>query len=424
MSETERNWAGNVAYRAIRLHAPKSVEQVQDVVRESDTLRVLGSRHSFNGIADCSGDLVSLDRLERVVRLDRECSRVTVNANIRYGELCQHLHDEGYALHNLASLPHISVAGACATGTHGSGDKNGNLATAVSAMELVTAGGEIITLSRKGDGEEFLGAVAGLGGLGVVTQITLDVLPTFDVRQYVYRNLPVSRLEKHFDAIMGSAYSVSLFTDWRNERIDQLWVKQRVSGDAPAGPPDLFRATPATRDMHPIGSLSAENCTRQMGIPGPWQKRLPHFRMEFTPSSGEELHSEYFVAREYAYEAILAISRLSEQLAPLLLVSEVRTIAADDLWMSPCYHQDSVALHFTWKRDWPAVRELLPALEEALAPFGARPHWGKLFTLAPEKLQASFEKLPEFRQLLLRYDPGGKFRNAFLDRFIFDIKDR
>jgi xylitol oxidase len=420
MNDVQKNWAGNIEYSASRLHFPETVEQVQDVVRGCDSLKVLGSRHSFNHIADSKGDLVSLDRLESVVELDRQRNTVTVNGNIKYGELCQHLHDEGYALHNLASLPHISVAGACATATHGSGDGNGNLATAVSAIEIVTADGEVVKLSREQNSEVFPGAVVGLGGLGVITKITLDVVPTFELRQNVFQNLPLSSLENHFDAIMGSAYSVSLFTDWRNERFDQVWLKQRLTRDGVNVPqPELFGASPATRDLHPIEGLPADNCTRQMGVPGPWHERLPHFRMEFTPSSGEELQTEYFVARKHAIGALRAISQLGKRLAPWLLVSEARTVAADDLWMSPCYRQDSVALHFTWKRDWQAVRELLPRIEEKLAPFDARPHWGKLFTMSQEQLHASIAKMPDFRQLLMRHDPGGKFRNAFLDTYIF-----
>jgi xylitol oxidase len=420
MNDIQTNWAGNYRYSAARIHFPETVEQIQDVVMRSDAVRVLGSRHSFNGIADCTGDLVSLEKLDRVIELDREHDTVTVNGNIKYGQLCHYLHDEGYALHNLASLPHISVAGACATATHGSGDNNGNLATAVSALEIVTAGGEVIELSRKQHGKHFLGAVVGLGAIGVVTKATLDLVPTFDVRQSVYEKLPLSRLEEHLDDIMASAYSVSLFTDWQNERFDQVWLKERVTDEVTyERPAELFEASLASRDRHPMESLSAENCTTQMGIPGPWHERLPHFRMEFTPSSGEELQTEYFVAREQAFAAMLAVSRLREHLAPLLLVSEVRTIAADNLWMSPCYRQDSVALHFSWKQNWPAVRELLPVIEAGLAPFDARPHWGKLFTVAPRQLQSSFEKLTDFRQLLVHYDPDGKFRNAFLDTHIF-----
>jgi xylitol oxidase len=420
MSDIQRNWAGNYEYSTVSVHFPETVAQIQDMVKGCHKLKVLGSRHSFNGIADCREDLVSLEKLDQAVILDRERNMVTVSANLRYGEFCRHLDNEGYALHNLASLPHISVAGACATATHGSGDNNGNLSTAVSAMEIVTTEGQVVNLSREQHGEQFQGAVVGLGGIGVITKISLDIGPTFDMRQAVYENLPLSSLEDHFDTIMSSAYSVSLFTDWQSESFNQVWVKQKTTEEfSPELAPGLFTATLATGERHPIASLSAENCTRQMGIPGPWYERLPHFRMDFTPSSGEELQSEYFVPRQYALPALLAISRLREHLAPHLLVSEVRTIAADNLWMSPCYQQDCVAIHFTWKPNWQKVRKLLPIVEEKLAPFSARPHWGKLFTMPPTRLRSLYEKLPDFQQLLRHYDPAGKLRNKFLDTYIF-----
>jgi xylitol oxidase len=420
MIENQRNWAGNYTYSAARLHHPETLEQVQELVRRHSKLRVLGSRHSFNGIADSAGDLISLERFDHVVGLDHERRTVTVEAGIRYGQLGQHLHAEGYALHNMASLPHISVAGACATATHGSGAGNGNLATAVAAMELVTAGGEVVVLSRDQHGDQFQGAVVGLGGLGVVTKLTLDVVPTFDMRQDVYENLPVAQLEEHFDTIQSSAYSVSLFTDWQSEHVNEVWLKRRVLDDAAmALGPTFFGATRARTDLHPIASISAENCTAQMGIPGPWCERLPHFRMNFTPSSGEELQTEYFVPRRHAVAALQAIARLRERLAPLLQISELRTIAADTLWMSPCYQQECIALHFTWKKDWPAVGKLLPIIEEHLEPFDARPHWGKLFAMPAARLQSLYERLPDFQQLLRSYDPEGKFRNAFLDTYIF-----
>jgi xylitol oxidase len=352
--------------------------------------------------------------------IDRAHRTVIVSGGDRYGQLCTELHRAGYALPNLASLPHISVAGACATATHGSGDHNGNLATSVAALEVVTADGSLVHISRERDEEEFPGAVVGLGGLGVVTKLTLDLVPAFDVRQDVYENLPLAQLEAHFEEIVSRAYSVSLFTDWRDERVNQVWVKGRVTGGAAfAAEASLFGATPAPTHRHPIHSLSAQACTPQMGQPGPWYARLPHFRMNFTPSSGEELQSEYLVPRPQAVAALRAIDGLRAQVAPLLQISEVRTIAADDLWMSPCYRQACVGIHFTWKKDWAAVRHLLPRLEEALAPFQARPHWGKLFTMPAARLQALYTKLPDFQRLLRTYDPRGKFGNAFLDRYIF-----
>jgi xylitol oxidase len=418
-SPPRTNWAGNLTYSTDNLHRPKTIEALQEVIRKCDKARALGTRHSFNSIADSTDNQVSLQHLNQAVTLDEEANTVTCSGGMRYGELCLYLHDHGYALHNLASLPHISVAGACATATHGSGDRNGNLATPVAALEIVTADGELLSLSRDKDPEKFHGAVVGLGGLGIVAKVTLDVQPTFEMRQDVFLDLPLDQMEQHFDDIFSSGYSVSFFTDWREPRINQVWVKSRLdAGNAAEAPAELYGARPAIRDVHPIIDLSAENCTKQMGVPGPWYDRLPHFRLGFTPSSGEELQSEYFVPRQNAVDAILAIQRMGEKVSPHLFISEIRSIDADGLWMSPCFQQPSVALHFTWKPDWPAVQKLLPQIEAELAPFNVKPHWGKLFTLDPATLQSRYEKLEDFRQLLDKYDPEGKFRNEFLEKNI------
>jgi len=415
-----KNWAGNLEYGTDRLYSANSLEQVRDYVKKQSKLKVLGTRHCFNNIADSTHNILSLKSMDEVVALDPEAHTVTVNAGITYGQLCPYLHTRGFALHNLASLPHISIAGACSTATHGSGEKNGNLATAVSALEIVTAAGEVVKLSRQIDGEAFRGAVVGLGALGVITKITLDVQPTFMMRQYVYENLPLSEMRDQFDAIESSAYSVSLFTDWQKQRINEVWIKSRVEeGQAFEATSEFFGAKRAIRNLHPIAELSAENCTEQMGVPGPWYERLPHFRMGFTPSAGKELQSEYFVPRRHAVEAILAVERLHDQVSPHLMISEIRAIAADNLWLSPCYEQPCVTIHFTWKQDWPAVRKLMPVIEKELAPFNARPHWGKLFTTSPAELKSIYKKIPEFVQLSKKYDPQGKFRNEFLNTNIF-----
>ncbi|MEO8355289.1 MAG: D-arabinono-1,4-lactone oxidase [Chloroflexota bacterium] len=419
MIENFSNWADNYTYQAAQYHEPETVEQIQDLVIHSPRLKALGTRHSFNDIADSPESLVSLKHFDRIIALDRERLTVTVEAGMRYGQLARWLHGEGYALHNLASLPHISVAGACATATHGSGDRHGNLATAVSTLEMVTGKGNVVTLTREENLEELQGSVVGLGGLGIVTKLSLDISPTFQMQQDVYENLPLAELEEHFDELFSSGYSVSLFTDWRGTSFNQVWVKRNVPGGISLkAEPQLFGATPAASSLHPIPTLLAENCTEQMGVCGPWFERLPHFRMDFTPSSGEELQSEYIVPRQHAFAALRAIDQVQEQVAPLLQISEVRTIAADDLWMSPCYKQACVAIHFTWKKDWPAVRILLPIIEDQLAAFDARPHWGKLFTMSATRLQSLYQKLPDFQQLLQQYDPQGKFRNLFLDRYI------
>lgn len=415
-----KNWAGNIEYGTEQLETARSLDQIREVVRKQANLKVLGTRHCFNTIADSKDRFLSLKEMDRVVALDPTARTVTIEPGITYGQLCPYLDNKGWALHNLASLPHISVAGACSTATHGSGEKNGNLATAVSALAMVNASGEEVKLSRGQDGETFRGTVVGLGALGVVARIILDVQPRFMMQQYVYENLPLSELKEHFDAIESAAYSVSLFTDWQDGRINEVWLKTRMDqGRTFDAPREFFGAKRATRNLHPIAALSAENCTEQMGVPGPWYERLPHFRMGFTPSAGKELQSEYFVPRPHAVEAILAVEKLRERVGPHLMISEIRTIAADDLWLSPCYKRPSVTIHFTWKQDWPAVSRLLPVIEKQLAPFEPRPHWGKLFTIPPAQLRASYQKLPEFVELSGKYDPRGKFRNDFLNTNVF-----
>jgi alditol oxidase len=414
------NWSGNLTYGTDRLREAASIEQIRSFVRSEEKVKVLGTRHCFNSIADSRYNQLSVLPMHDVLALDAAHRTVTIDAGMTYGQLCPFLDKKGFALHNLASLPHISVAGACSTATHGSGEKNGNLATAASALELVTAAGDVVKVSRQVDSELFQGAVVGLGALGVITRITLDIQPRYSMRQYVYENLPLSQMKDHFDEIQSSGYSVSLFTDWQKRRINELWIKSRDGeGLTFAAPEEFFGAKLATRNLHPIAELSAENCTEQMGVPGPWYDRLPHFRMGFTPSAGKELQSEYFVPRRNAVDAILAVERLRDQVGPHLLISEIRTIAADDLWMSTAYKRPSVAIHFTWKQDWPAVRRLLPIIERELGPFQPRPHWGKLFTLSPAELRLRYEKLPEFVRLAMKYDPKGKFRNDFLSANVF-----
>lgn len=414
-----RNWAGNYEYRAGRVHHPESVEQVQDLVRRLPTVRALGSRHSFNDIADSPGELISLDRLPRSVFVDPEASTVAVHGGIRYGELCEPLERAGLALHNLASLPHISVAGACATATHGSGVALGNLATIVAGIDVVTADGEIERFSRDRNADELAGATVGLGGLGIVTSLELAVEPTFQMRQDVYESMPFARVEDRFDEVASSGDSVSFFTDWREPTFEQVWLKRRVTPEPFAAEPEFFGARLATVAHHPIRGLPAESCTQQLGVAGPWHERLPHFRMDHTPSSGDELQSEYLLPREHAVPALRAIAAISRHVASILQASEIRTIAADELWMSPSYRRASVAIHFTWHPDGPAVSAAMPLIEAALAPFEPRPHWGKLFTLPPDEVRARYPKLPAFVALLRRHDPTGKFRNEFLDRYVF-----
>lgn len=418
--EPRTNWAGNLTYSTDNLYTLETVDELQEIIKKHKKIRGLGTKHSFNAIADSSKNQVSTSKLNKIISLDKEKNTVTVEAGIKYGELCTYLDENGYALHNLASLPHISIAGACATSTHGSGIMNGSLATAVSAIEFVNAAGDIVSLSKEKEPEEFSGAIVGLGAIGIVTKMTLDLLPTFKMKQVVYRNMPMSELEKNFESIMSAGYSVSLFTDWKNKNINQVWIKSKATDNESASiAPEFHGAKAATKNMHPLEDLSAENCTEQLGVAGPWYERMPHFRMGFTPSSGKELQSEFFIPFANAYEGMMAIEKLNDKVSPHLFITEVRTIAADDLWMSPFYKKTCLAIHFTWKQVWDEVQKLLPLIEEALAPFNPRPHWGKLFTLKPAVLQSRIERLNDFKTLMVKHDPDGKFRNEFIDLKLF-----
>lgn len=419
--ENLKNWAGNITYGTRQLYTPATIGETQKLVSRLSKVKALGTRHCFNSIADSKDNLLSLKQMdEQIYALDTKAMKVTVSGAMKYGYLAPYLQSKGYALHNLASLPHISVAGACATATHGSGVKNGNLSTAVSAMEIIKSNGEVVSLSREKDGDRFYGAVVNLGALGIVSKITLDIQPSFNVRQDVYQNLPLARLQKHFDEIVSAGYSVSLFTDWQTTNINEVWIKTKIEEGRDyhfAG--DFFGAAAATRNLHPIADLSAENCTEQLGVPGPWYERLPHFKMGFTPSSGKELQSEYFVPRAHAVEAIMKIQRLGKQIGRHLFITEIRTIDADECWMSPCYRQPSVTIHFTWKQDIPEVSQLLPVIERELAPFHAKPHWGKIFHMSYSRLSSLYPRMEDFRQLAASFDPEGKFRNDFLNRNVF-----
>ena len=393
------------------MHRPTTRDELCEIVAGCPRLRVTGSRHSFNGIAD-SAELISLEALPQTVTVDPESMTVTISAGLTYAQLGESLRAEGLALHNLASLPHINVAGAISTGTHGSGDRSGNLATAVAALEIVTSTGETVMAAR--GQPDFDGMVVGLGSLGVITSLTLDVEPAYEVQQSVFLGLDWEALYGNFDEVTSAGDSVSLFTSWGSE-IDQVWIKRRTEREPSEDPGNLFGAAPAAAQLHPIPGCDPVNCTTQLGIPGDWSDRLPHFRAGFIPSSGNEIQSEYIVPRRHAIDAIQATRALADYIRPVLQVSEIRTLAADSLWMSPEYQRDSVAIHFTWQPAPDAVGAALARVEVALAPFEARPHWGKLFLAEAPQVAPLYPRLADFARLVASLDPPGAFRNEWLE---------
>lgn len=394
---TGTNWARNVAFRAKTFAEPVSLDELRAIVGRSDRVRALGTRHSFSRIADTTGTHVSLAGLPPLIEIDSAARQVRVGGGIRYTELAPRLTAAGWALPNLASLPHITVAGACATATHGSGDGNGNLATPVVELEMVTAAGDMVTIDS--EHSDFYGAVVGLGRLGIVSALTLDLVPSFEIAQYVYDDVPNERLDADFDAIFASGYSVSVFTDLGR---NQLWCK-RLAAD-PVPPRDWFGAGPAAGPRNPVPGMPVQNATEQGGVPGPWHARLPHFRAEFTPSAGAELQSEYLLPRSHAVAALQAARELRDEITAVLQICELRTVAADELWLSPSYRRPTVGMHFTWVDDTAAVMPVVAAVEERLAPFEPRPHWGKVYLAS-----GRYERLADFTRLAQEFDPAGKF---------------
>ena len=413
---TLTNWAGNITFGAAHVHRPGSLDELQTLVAASDRVRALGSGHSFSPVADTTADLVSVAGLPATVDVSADRTTATVAAGMRYGEVAVALQAHGLALHNLGSLPHISVAGAVATGTHGSGPTLGSLSTAVVGLDLVTATGAMLRLDRTD--RRFPGAVVALGALGVVTAVTLAVQPTYDVAQTVYQDLPVRRLATDLDEILAAGYSVSLFTTWSRDVVDQVWVKRRTDDLRAALGPDWLDMHAATGPLHPVPGMSPASCTEQLGVPGPWHERLPHFRLDHTPSSGAELQTEYLVPRRHAVAALDAVQAMAPRVAAVLQVSELRTVAADDLWLSPAYEQDSLAVHFTWVDDAAAVAPVVAELEQRLAPFGPRPHWGKVFTMPPAAVQPLYPRLPDVVTLRRELDPDGVFGNDMVDTYL------
>ncbi|MEV6293259.1 FAD-binding protein [Streptomyces sp. NPDC051896] len=405
---TVTNWARTITYAPREFHRPRTLDALAALVADSARVRVLGSGHSFNRIADPGPDgvLLSTAGLPRTIDVDTAARTVRVSGGVRYAELARTVHAHGLALSNMASLPHISVAGSVATGTHGSGVDNGPLASAVREVEMIAADGTTGTMGR--DDQRFDGVVTSLGALGVVTALTLDLEPAYEVEQRVYTELPLEGLD--FDAVAAAGYSVSLFTDWRKPGFRQVWVKRRT--DRPAV--DFPWAAPAAGPLHPVPGMPAQNCTGQLGVPGPWHERLPHFRAEFTPSSGEEIQSEYLLPRSAALDALNALDGIRETVAGVLQTCEVRTVAADTQWLSPAHGRDSVALHFTWVRDETAVLPVVRRLEEVLDAFDPRPHWGKVFETPSAVLRGRYARFADFRALVRHLDPSGTFANDFV----------
>ena len=412
-----RNWSEHVEFSAASFAEPGTLGDLQALVASSDRIRALGTAHSFNDIADTTGIHVSVAGLPRGIEIDASHDVARVSAGMRYGEAARLLHERGWAVHNMASLGHISVAGTIATGTHGSGDRNPTLSASVRGLEIVTATGDLARLSAETDPDGFAGTIVSLGALGVVTTVDLAIEPAFDIRQYVFDDVSHAALLADFDTTFGSAYSVSFFTCWAPGLVGQVWMKRRGDTDGEWLEPGILDGTLADGKRHPLPGHDAIHCTEQGGVAGPWHERLPHFRLDFTPSSGDELQTEYLVPRDRAIAILRDLEVLAPRIHPLLHVSEIRTMCADDLWLSGAYGRDTVGIHFTWQRR-PEVLGLLPDLDAFFAGRGGRPHWGKLYDASAASITTRYPRFADFVALVERMDPTGKFRNRTLDALL------
>jgi xylitol oxidase len=405
-----QNWSKNVDFNDRAFLQPESLAELQELVRSNQKIRARGTAHCFNEIANTSSYAISLAKMPKIIEVSAATNSATVSSGLTYGELAPALHNQGWALNNLASLPHISIAGSISTGTHGSGIKNQNLANQVLSLDLVTAEGELRHIDRANPA--FNALVVGLGLGGIVYQYELKIEPTFEIRQVIYPEIPLDVLQRNFDQIMGTAYSVSYFTDWSSSQVGNLWCKFR---DGEVIPESIGGSAKADKKYHPIPSVDPVACTDQLGESGDWHQRLSHFKLEFTPSVGEEIQTEFFVDRKDAAAAIEAVSNLGEEITPLLWITELRTIAADDLWLSGAYQRDTLAIHFTWKKDL-AIYPVIEKVEAALRPYNYRPHWGKVFTADGKYLSSVYPKMSEFKALVEALDPTSKFENTFTRR--------
>ncbi|SDG65753.1 FAD-binding protein [Microbacterium pygmaeum] len=406
-----KNWAGTHEYSAPRVATATTEDEVRAIVAEGGPVHALGTRHSFTDLPDTAGTLIDLVGLEGGYRLDEQAGTVSVAGGTRYGVLAQWLDARGLALHNLGSLPHISVAGATATATHGSGNRNGVLTSAVRGIRYVGADAEVHEV-REGDAD-FPAVAVGLGAFGIVTEVTLAVEPTYRVRQDIYQGVSWDAALQRFDELTGAGYSVSVFTRWVDEALGDVWVKTRLESDDDAVD-DVLLDGARQVEANPLANL--DDITELGGVPGPWMLRLPHFRLDGTPSFGDEIQSEYFVARSDAPAALRAVRKLGASIEPHLLVSELRTAASDELWLSGAYQRDLLAIHFTWRNDPAGVLGVLPLIEEALAPFAARPHWGKLHAFDAAAIARVHPRIADARTVFERLDPEGRFVNAHLLR--------
>jgi len=410
-----KNWAGNLTFSGKEYIEVDSISRLQSVVSKASGVKVLGTGHSFSDIADTTQTQISIKNLSNEIEIDSIKKVALVPAGMQYADVCRYLEKRGWALFNTASLGEITVAGAILTGTHGSGSYNPILSDCVEGIEMVLASGEIFNLLRE-DSKEFSGFVVSLGALGVFTKLKLKIVESFSIKQFIYENIGMQSIAENFEAIFDKAYSVSYFSNWEKNTTGQIWMKFLDDNNLAELPSVWLGGNIANANQHPVKTNDPSPCTDQMGVSGKWLYRLPHFKLDCSPASGDEVQTEYLVNRTYVREYIAGLSNIGDEIAARVYATEIRTIKSDDLWLSGAHGRQTVGFHFTWKKS-DSLHKFLPKVEEILGEHDGRPHWGKLFSTPRENLMGRYPKYSHFEELLKKYDPDKKFRNSFINRY-------
>ena len=413
-----KNWAGNLTFSAREFIEVNSISKLQQVVSSSQAVKVLATGHSFNAIGDTTETLISIKNLSNGIEIDSQNAQALIPAGMAYADAARYLESNGWAFSNMASLGEVTIAGAISTGTHGSGSNNGVLSTSVVGLEIVLGSGELITIDQS-NSEEFAGFVVSLGALGVFTKIKMKIIPSFSVKQFVYENIGIQVVAENFDTVFNSAYSVSYFSNWAKNSTGQIWMKFLDDSSSDNLSDNWLGANQAKAKQHPVKINNPDPCTDQLGISGKWLYRLPHFKLDSSPASGDEVQTEYLVDRKYVNEYIQDLRAIGDEIAPRVYATEIRTIKSDELWLSGAYQRETVGFHFTWKKSDTLV-DFLPRIEEILGKHHGRPHWAKLFSVRSDELSARYPKYSDFEALLKKYDPKQKFRNKFIDQYFLN----
>ena len=413
-----KNWAGNLTFSAKEYIEVDSVSKLQSIVSKASGVKVLATGHSFNDIANTSQTQISIKNLSDEIEIDTINKVALVPAGMQYADVCRHLEKKGWALFNTASLGEITVAGSALTGSHGSGSNNPVLSDCVEGIEMVLASGDLFNISRS-ESDEFPGFVVSLGALGVFTKLRLRIVESFSIKQFVYENISIQSIAENFDAVFDKAYSVSYFSNWKKISTGQIWMKFLDDSNLLQLPTQWLNGNIATAKQHPVKVNDPSPCTDQMGISGKWLYRLPHFKLDSSPASGDEVQTEYLVDRSHVSEYMSELLSIGDEIADRVYAAEIRTIKSDDLWLSGAYGRQTVGFHFTWKKS-DSLATFLPKIEEILGKHDGRPHWGKLFSTSQEELSSRYPKYSSFEGLLKKYDPSKKFRNSFIDRYFIN----